>query len=498
MLKKTLQLNLTLMVALAATVPAFADAINSSNDGRDIAGGTYYNTSGQQTTFYNSTNGGLWLHSGQTVRGLEVDAVGNPTGNGGSILLNAPGAVVRLDGNIDVNALRSGSAYVGNGGNVQINAGYLYQNGNIFASGSNGGAVNMNVGAAMFGATSSIQAMGETGKGGSININANSGTVDIKQGARLFTKGQTDLGLNANVITVQGGLVNNNGIIKAAGMEGFGQDGGKIVLRATGPADSNAIALINANAGGPTSIFTAAEASAATGSISSYVSNVNLNGSVKNDAKGQVSADGSSDNLLTSGFGGGNGGSIEMISGNGVFNNGYISSLGAVGTYGDGGNGGNVTLTATKNVSNGGVVRVAGGNGGDIGRIDTMATSSLAITDDATIDTILATGGDGGNGGNITVNTANFNNTANAQMNANGGAGGTGDVAGGEGGDGGSINLNTTNRSNNDGSLYANGGNDGREGTAPVAGQGGAGGSVTSTTPVTGSGQTQTYSGNGN
>ena len=149
-----LSATITLMYLPLGYAQAVGDIVggpvNSTQNGQIVQGGTYYNTSDSRTTFTNTGSGGLWLKSGTTVRGLEVDPTNALTGNGGTLHFYAPGSVVRIDGTIDVNALRNGN-YLGNGGRVFVDSAFLYQNGSIFANGGSGGLVQMNVGSAVFG-----------------------------------------------------------------------------------------------------------------------------------------------------------------------------------------------------------------------------------------------------------------------------------------------------------------------------------------------------------
>ena len=164
-----------LACTIALTDQGFAATpINSVQDGRIISGGTYYNTADNTTTFVNSSSGGLWLKGGSTVRGLEVNSSGVLTNNGGTLHLYAPGQVVRVDGNINVNAnMNSQGAALGNGGKVFIDSAYLFQNGNIMANGINGGLVQVNVGSMTLGDGShDSKPKDQTGDGGVIAINA--------------------------------------------------------------------------------------------------------------------------------------------------------------------------------------------------------------------------------------------------------------------------------------------------------------------------------------
>src|SRR4051794_2706621 len=112
----TLALGMT-AISNPLNAQAAPGGINSINTGRDIPAGTYFNTPGSRTSFINP-NGGLWLHSGSLVRGLESSISKVPTGNGGTLYFRASGNIVRLDGNIDASAVRNGTLYTGNGGKV--------------------------------------------------------------------------------------------------------------------------------------------------------------------------------------------------------------------------------------------------------------------------------------------------------------------------------------------------------------------------------------------
>ncbi len=228
-------------------IPALAGPgdVNSVNNGQVVQGGTYYNTPGAKTTFQNTTGSGLWLKQGSTVRGLESDPLGNPNGNGGWLHFNAPGSVVRLDGNVNVNALMNGKGmFLGNGGRVTIDSAFLYQNGNIMANGVNGGMVQFNVGSAMFGPNARIEAKGfgngygYGGYGGQISVNS-PGVIDIQRGAVMDTSGRVIGTYDTNIINIEGGLINMQGVLRADGaiIDGQGSRGGTVRLVATGMSD---------------------------------------------------------------------------------------------------------------------------------------------------------------------------------------------------------------------------------------------------------------------
>ena len=166
---------LVLAVSLAVFSGALAwsepGGLNTTNTGQNISGGTYYNTPGSRTTFQNP-GGSLHLRKGNLVRGLEANTIKVPTGNGGTLYFRAPGQVIRLDGDIDVSAVKNGQIYVGNGGKAFFDSAYLFQSGNIYANGHNGGVVQMNVGAATLDGNARITAQGLGGNGGSINVHS--------------------------------------------------------------------------------------------------------------------------------------------------------------------------------------------------------------------------------------------------------------------------------------------------------------------------------------
>lgn len=400
-------------VALCTSAWAGPGDVNSINNGQTIVDGTYYNTPGSNTTFVNTSGSGLHLHAGDTVRGLEVGNPANPTGsltgNGGWLHFSAPGQVVRLDGNIDVNGILNGGN-LGNGGKVTIDSAYLIQNGTIFANGKNAGTVSFNVGSLTMGPGASIQAKATTGNGGKIDIKA-TGVVDIAAGAMLDSSGKVIGNYDTNVIRIQGGIVNLNGVVSANGLNAS-SSGGRITLISTDHATAlNQVAMNNA-----TGMFSAAEKTAL----------------INRDASLRASSDG------------------DVI----VGSNATLSARGADGANGSvpitGGSGGFVALVAEKSIDMDGFINANGGNGGT-----NSGTEIAAITTDAfgktsqvsqgkpganggyggtihmiykeSIDldgSIKAKGGDGGQGGNASA-------FANASfVRAFGGAGGDGGQGG--------------------------------------------------------------------
>jgi len=324
---------LALSVGLSSFSPlAFANPgdVNGTTDAQNVPGGTYYNTAGNHSTFTNSAGTGLYISPSTVVTGREVSDSSNPTGsmtgNGGNLLFDAPGQVVRIDGRIDVNALQNGSgAYLGNGGTVTVNAAYLDQNGQIYAMGKNGGHVQFNVGSLTMGPAAAIFANGVTGNGGVVNLGGGSGAIDIQRGAIVDTSGKVIGEYDTNLITIQGGLINMNGILMANGIqdgEGNATSGGGILLIANGHTTGLDSDMLNQT---------------------SFMSDVK-DSLLARDADLRSSLDG-------------------WIS---IGSHGQILANGANGLAGkDGGYGGLVYLLAKCGINNQGLIQANGGNGGD-------------------------------------------------------------------------------------------------------------------------------------
>lgn len=372
----TVSLVLAVSLGFSSFPAALANVggVNSVNDGQTISGGTYYNTPGSETTFVNSAHTGLYLNAGSTVVGHEV-APGTlqETGNGGNLHFSAPGQVVHLDGNIDASGfVKSGSSTMGNGGHVTIDAGALYQNGQIYVTGKHGGMVQMNTGSMTMGPNAHIDARGLGGNGGVVDINA-TGTVTIPQGAIIDTSGAVIGTYNTNVIQVKGGIINLDGVLQAKGLNP-GDNGGKVAIYAT---DSLKI--------GPTGQILANGADG----FSGYNPTSGGNGGLV-----QVSAKNNLDNNGLIAANGGNGGTNPttavgptntVVDGAGHTLNQQVS-LGQNG--GNGGNGGQVEVSFGQ-ITNSGSIEVKGGDGGAGQLAYAGAIGAHQYAD----------GGNGGNGG---------------------------------------------------------------------------------------------------
>lgn len=446
----------SLALSLTVTLAPLSYALNPTNstqDGRIIQGGTYYNTADSATTFINSQAGGLWLKAGSTLRGLEVNSSGGLTSNGGTLHLYAPDNVVRVDGNIDVSAIRNGQgADLGNGGKVFIDSGYLFQNGNIYANGVNGGLVQANVGAMTLGQGAQIQAKGSTGAGGTVAINS-AGPVDLRRYSIIDTSGKVVGSLDSNLINIEGSLVNNEGTLRADGID---SRGGSIRLVASGQSpyqdikDTLQSATMNPPGDNSTPTITAQDRiyllQRTKGLIDNHEGQVFLSKDTSSTTPAFIS------NLSANGTGGdvdanndysqspapraGDGGNISLLAMQGIQNLGNIRANGAMGASGNnpvnGGNGGTISFVSQGGIdnaqgrleTNGGIGgsstgATAGGRGGDGGLIvfsyNGAMTNTGGIYGDGALGGNGSNPGHGGNGGLIVL-SGDSNPTGNGSM----------------------------------------------------------------------------------
>lgn len=526
--KSLFPVSMALSISLFASPLSWAGPgdLNSINTGRDIQGGTYFNTPGSRTTFQSSNGGSLWLHSGDLVRGLETDANKIPDGNGGTLYFRAPGNVVRLDGNIDVSAVRNGTLYTGNGGKVFVDSGYLFQNGNIFANGVNGGLVQFNVGGLTLGSNAQINAQGFGGDGGAVTINS-TGTVDLRTGSVIDTSGQVVGTFDTNVINIEGSAINNQGILRASGVATADTkpDNGDAAVMVANPQLANNPVPGPITAGNGThdtatmqNILFATPGNAAFrgGTIRLIAAGqTNSTTSIINGADSQMMSDSdksalnSRNNqivqfnegdvlnrgaLMADGALSKNGGTIIIGAARNIINSATIRANGASGidgifdANGDGGNGGNggtISLSAMGSINNSANI-IANGGSGARAQSQSLTTGN---GQDANL-TIKGVPGSGGSGGLIAFSygTTMSNNSA---ITANGGTGGEGGHAntydtesatasnpnpvanstatagaGGAGGQGGLVVFSGSGNTTGNGSTQANGGQGGTGGTA--------------------------------
>ncbi len=376
--------TLSLLIGTTAiTNPAIAATpVDSTQDGPVVNGGTYYNTFLGKTTFTNSRGGGLWLKAGTNIRGLEVGENGQLTNNGGTFHFYAPNNVVRLDGNINVSGLVNGSgAYLGDGGKVFVDSGYLFQNGNIFANGLNGGLVQANVAGMTVGSGAHIDTKGFGGNGGAV-LFASSGPVDIRRNTVINTSGKVAGMVDTNVIAITGSLVNQEGVLNANGVSlGGGLRGGTIQLTASGQSDLTSMKdALTAATGAPGSHAISPQERAFLlqrndALIHNFDGDVRV-GRTSNGSTPVVTANGTGGapdpmNNHTTGSSiprAGDGGTIVISAIQDILHEGQMQANGATGksatTPVAGGYGGTVTWLARRNINNSGAIQVDGSNGG--------------------------------------------------------------------------------------------------------------------------------------
>jgi filamentous hemagglutinin family protein len=315
------------------------------------------------------------------------------------------GTVVRVDaggdGNIAINAqnlrmagesrLQAGASWLvssnSNPGDIEINA---------------TGAINLTEGSSI----ENLVFLGATGKGGDINITAESLTVT--NGARLGanTFGNGDAG-NLNVIVRDQvsfeGMGSNAESVVASAAEG---QAGQINITARSVSASGGATLVantfgRGNAGNVT--ISATDAVSLEGSSTGIGSQVLAdgvgNGGSITISTGTLSASGGA-TLAINTEGQGNGGSINITTGTMSLSSGATL---AANTYGQG-NAGNVTISATDAVSLEGsstaignqVFEQAVGNGGSVD----ITTGTMSLSGDATL---IANTYGRGNAGNVTI-----------------------------------------------------------------------------------------------
>jgi hypothetical protein len=447
-------------VALACTVAltvhslAWAEpSINSVQTGQVVQGGTYLNTTDGRTTFRNTFGSGLWVKNNSTVRGLEVDSSGNLTNNGGTLHFYAPNGMVRVDGTIDVNALRSGrGAYLGNGGKVFVDADYLYQSGNILANGINGGLVQVNVGSMTLTPGARMEAKGQGGEGGVVTVNTTD-AVDIQHGAVIDTSGKVIGSFDRNLINIEGGLVNMEGLLRA---DGIGSRGGTIRLVASGQSSLgsvNDVLRMSATTGNKPIVNLGEANHLSTRSRQLFN---RQDGNVHIGKTGVVNARGANGNVAVGNDfiadnapRAGDGGTILLAAQYNVHNRGLVTVNGGNGQSGNkpvaGGQGGTLAVLTSGNICNTGQFQANGGNGGSF--------TQPVITDSRTVT--------GNNGFTVLVDDGNgeihYESESIADASVNTGA---------NGGQGGLIAFSYKGTMTNIGSISVNGGNGGNGGAA--------------------------------
>jgi hypothetical protein len=427
-----------------------------------------------------------------------------------------------VDGTIDASAVRNGSLYTGNGGKVFMDSAYLFQNGNIFANGANGGLVQLNVGGLTMGSNAKIMAQGFGGDGGTVTINS-PGTIDLRSGSLIDTSGKVFGTVDTNVINIEGSAFNNQAIMRANGLavgDLKPDDGDTNVMRANPQLANNPVPRpISAGAGtGDTATMSnvlfevppgvdfrgGTIRLVATGQTNPTTSVINGTDTMTADEKSalisrnnQVVSFNEGDvfqrgGIQANGAINKNGGTLIISAARNIIVAGTTQANGANAAAGifdsngngaNGGNGGTVILSALGRVNNVNSIQANGG----IGARGQSRSVSTGNGQDATV-TITNLGGRGGEGGVVAISAIGISNGGSIQ--ANGGQGGEGGFAnaidtetatasnpnptsraianagrGGTGGHGGLILFSGSNPIGG-GSIAANGGQGGNGGTA--------------------------------
>ncbi len=218
---------------------AFASEININ--AATTGGSLNSNVTASVINVTSSNNAPITLQPGVTYRAVNgVD--------GGQINFTVPNNVLTILGELNANGAG------GKGGQVNINAAYVFQNGNITANGTEGGVIAFNVGGVAFGPGSLTQATGSNGVGGRIVVNA-AGTgnnIQVLQNATLDASGGPALVAANPNIELNGGVVNIDGIVQANGVtlaDAAASNGGFIRVNARQNLHVGPNALVSANGG---------------------------------------------------------------------------------------------------------------------------------------------------------------------------------------------------------------------------------------------------------
>jgi hypothetical protein len=350
---------------------AFAVAVDQTIHGSNPTSGTYYNTTGNNTTFVAPNT--LNVNAGTTLRGLNIDGK-----NGGNFVLK--GNTVNIHGAVDVSAFYGKNGFAGNGGSVNIDAHTVFVNGMIKADGINGGLINIpNAGNVTVGCNAQISATGVGGNAGQVMIRGANG-VTLAAGSIVEANGKPVAQMNN--VDIKGSIVNIDGIVRANGIV---KDGGKIAIVAYGPSKNGNVTI--GSTGKVQANGACGECTKGDGGNAGEVTITSNCGAIKND------------------------GVIEAKGGHGFAS--HVTEVANLpqGTPSNGGNGGLVSLNYRNRLDTKvGQVDVTGGKGGS-------AIANCAIET-----------GNPGNGGAVVITGPNANTLDTTQVALAGGTAGFGDV----------------------------------------------------------------------
>ncbi|HEY9793023.1 MAG TPA: hypothetical protein V6D22_21655 [Candidatus Obscuribacterales bacterium] len=506
--------DLAIVAATNITTAAGAGAINTSSttaNGGDIvmiAGANFTSTGGASVG--NPTSGGsdtshtLTINGG-TPAGGYIDLTGgtgagggsNPItsltsvstksgGNGGSITLIAYGGTgsnagtINIPSNVKVNSNGDFVGSGGKGGNITMIAGSTAATGTAIGFGTTGGTISAK--GFVSGGSVSLSAATPTFTSGTTSftlIDLASGAVTGSQAPpyKAGTLGTTDISLGS---TTPGSIVTDSGTAA-----------GSITLQAGGSITTGDLSASGGPAGGAINIG-GTSGTISVGNVSSPAGNITIGGTA-----GAVSGD-VTINGITSVIGW----NSAQTAGNIAITAAGNISIGEVDVYGNGGggvgnsgSGGTLTITQTgsssKTVSTG-YINAMGGegstdeNGGNGAAVKVIAVGNITAT--SNIDAYGGAAGtgtsgngpSGGSGGTVDLESSTGSITLGADIHTEGAGGGGGALnsAGGAGGNGGFIKLvaNSGSITNAGAELDASGGGGGGGGAGASPGAGGAGG----------------------
>ncbi|NEU74558.1 filamentous hemagglutinin N-terminal domain-containing protein [Hassallia byssoidea VB512170] len=316
--------------------------------------------------------------------GLFANTEAGSSGNGGSIEINSTILSINNGAGIGINSNGQGSA----GGFLNINArdsitlanGFITSGLGSQAIGQ-GGEINLNAGELSLTNNSEITAQSQgKGNAGNINIDAPNGSVSISDSSRLLTQTSSDTGKGGIItVTTKGFEISNNATLNAT--TNSASDGGSVIINA------NTFDLFS---GGK--LLTTTFGSGNAGNISVNVGD-------------RFSISGAGTDLLanTGAESSGNGGSIEINSKTAVIQDGARVSVDSQGA----GIGGNIQIQAdslkldNRAFLSAETVSTLGGN------IEIQSQDLLLLRRNSRISTNAGRGQGGGDGGNITINSPN-------------------------------------------------------------------------------------------
>ena len=387
------------VAASASGAPGFAGNVSVGVGGSAGGGGA-----GGRVRVYTNAN---VTTLGESSVGLLAQSVGGGGGNGGGNIA-AGLAVGGTAATINVGVGGSGGSG-GTGGAVELiadgsvetfgrfSAGVIAQS--IGGGGGNGG-YSVAAGAAGLGSRAGAVDVSVGGSGGSGGAG---GTVNVRIGAAVETKGHDSVGI---LIQSVGGGGGNGGFAVATGLAGAGTGAGAISVGLGGSGEhGGAGGEVNATIDG--SVHTRGDRSA--GVIAQSIGGGGGNGgfTVSGGLSGAGAGAGSvSVGLGGAGSGGGSAGKVTATANGTILTEGFASAGFVAQSIGGGGGSGGFTVSADLSFAGSGTGSVtvglggSGAGGGDGGAVVAKTTKKVETRGDSSIGVLAqSVGGGGGNGG---------------------------------------------------------------------------------------------------